>query len=139
MTIVRDAHGMLCPKCGQDDCIDVAALVHVRLTGSGSDADLSFDGSHEWDDDSRCCCGACGHGGTVSDFRKAAEQQMVRELVDLFGEKGRPDDFLDGHVHDAKFAEASQINNGGVEDQIAYLIAVEGFEAVRQMIEEDEQ
>jgi hypothetical protein len=65
---VKTEWAMACPKCGSDEYIDVAAVVWVRLTEDGTDADQPDNGNHEWDDDSRCTCGKCGHNGTVRDF-----------------------------------------------------------------------
>ena len=62
---------MRCPKCNEDDEIDVAATVMVRLTSDGTDADESQDGSHEWGDESKASCASCGFGGTVKDFEVA--------------------------------------------------------------------
>jgi hypothetical protein len=61
---------MTCPDCGHSDALDVAALVWVRLTRDGTDADASHDGSHEWDDDADCVCAACGWRGTVLNARR---------------------------------------------------------------------
>lgn len=53
-----------CPSCGSDDEIDIVAKVAVRLVHDGTDADMSRDGSHEWDDESPASCG-CGWEGKV--------------------------------------------------------------------------
>lgn len=60
--------GLACPQCGDDQHIDVAALVWVRLCPDGTDADISHDGSHEWDDSSNAVCWHCGFTGKVRDF-----------------------------------------------------------------------
>ena len=62
-------HEIKCPNCGRDDQLDVDAVVSIRLTPSGSDADMSEDGSHIWDDNSMCSCIACGGRGKVRDFK----------------------------------------------------------------------
>jgi len=67
MGTVKDYHEMVCPSCGSDESLDVVATVWVRLTPDGSDAALSQDGSHEWDNDSFCCCNACDWNGRVVD------------------------------------------------------------------------
>ncbi len=59
---------MACPKCGDEDHIDVAAVVWVRLTDDGTDLDAPKDGSHEWDDNSEAQCVACDYSGKVRDF-----------------------------------------------------------------------
>lgn len=58
---------MRCPQCLASNNIDVTAHVDVRLTRSGSDADASRSGDHEWDAASAASCG-CGFAGTVADF-----------------------------------------------------------------------
>jgi hypothetical protein len=59
---------MRCPKCGDEDHIDIAAEVWVRLTDDGDDADASRCGDHTWTHESAATCEACGHHGTVADF-----------------------------------------------------------------------
>lgn len=66
---VEKLHGVRCSECGDSDQLDVAATLWIRLTRNGSDADASFDGSHEWDDKSEIICNACNHTGTVGEFR----------------------------------------------------------------------
>jgi hypothetical protein len=39
---------MRCPKCGDEDHIDIHAAVWVRLTSDGTDADASACGDHVW-------------------------------------------------------------------------------------------
>ena len=56
-----------CPRCHQADEIDVWAMVWVRLTPVGTDADLSRVGDHEWDKRSPATC-ACGWEGLVRDL-----------------------------------------------------------------------
>ena len=67
-----------CPKCGDTDHIDVCANVWVRLTGDGSAADESQDGSHEYDGKSACVCAACGYNGTLAKFEKRRGLQPRR-------------------------------------------------------------
>jgi hypothetical protein len=76
MGTVLKTHDVKCPECGADDALDVAATLWVRLTPDGSDADLSHDGSHEWDANSNCLCG-CGWQGKVYEARKAAEKAVA--------------------------------------------------------------
>lgn len=66
---VLEAWGMQCPKCGHDDCQDIAVVTNVRLTPAGTDADASDDGAHEWDDQSDCQCTSYGEQGTVLHFK----------------------------------------------------------------------
>jgi hypothetical protein len=68
---------MKCSKCGGGHRPDIAALVQVRLTHDGTDADVSEDGGHHWDDDSSAACAACGYGGTVRDFNSTPRQHPL--------------------------------------------------------------
>ena len=68
-----------CPKCEDSDSLDVAAHVWVRLTDTGSDADESNDGSHEWGDEDAIQCIACGHSGKVAEFRVKEEADAVSQ------------------------------------------------------------
>jgi hypothetical protein len=58
-----------CPGCGETDQIDIQALVWVRLTGDGTDADESHEGDHVWTDSSLYFCGHCETSGRVSELR----------------------------------------------------------------------
>ena len=75
MQTVTKTWGMTCPGCGKDDRLDVAAMLWLRVTPEGTDADLSHDGSHEWDSNSNCLCG-CGWQGKVYDARTTAEKAV---------------------------------------------------------------
>lgn len=59
--------GMRCPKCKSSDSLDIQALVWIRLTEDGTDADASGDGSHHWEDGSSCVCRNCGWKGTAKE------------------------------------------------------------------------
>lgn len=63
MATVMQTFGMRCPSCKSDDAVDIQAVVWVRLTPNGTDADLSDDGSHEWDSASASRCSGCGWEG----------------------------------------------------------------------------
>jgi hypothetical protein len=69
---------MTCPQCGDDDRIDIAATVYVRLGLDGTDVAETENGDHEWDDDSTAVCNACGHTGTVRSFNTAAPTSKGR-------------------------------------------------------------
>ena len=56
---------MECPECKSPDEIDICAAVWVRVSPDGTDVTAADNGDHEWEDVSRCACGACGHEGTV--------------------------------------------------------------------------
>jgi hypothetical protein len=66
MTNVFD---LSCPACNGTD-IDVQALVWVRLTEDGTDADASHDSSHHWDKDCRFICRDCARQGLVSELKE---------------------------------------------------------------------
>lgn len=66
---VSGAWGLQCPTCAQDDQIDVAARVWVRLSTDGTDLTAAANGDHEWSDDAHATCHACGFAGTVKHFR----------------------------------------------------------------------
>jgi hypothetical protein len=59
---------MRCPKCGQDDQIDIRAAVWVRLCPDGTDIFAAENGDHEWNDDATAICQGCGHTATVGKF-----------------------------------------------------------------------
>ena len=67
MSVAKEWH-LRCPKCGRDDQLDIEALVMVRLTPDGTDADESISGDHTWGDDSVIVCAACDHTAKVKDF-----------------------------------------------------------------------
>jgi len=62
---------MRCPKCGNEDQLDVQAKLWIRLCEDGTDADASEDGNHEFGAESPAQCCACGHCGTVREFELA--------------------------------------------------------------------
>ena len=59
---------MECPACKSPHEIDICAAVWVPVWADGTDVTAADNGDHEWEDDSRCACGACGHEGTVRSF-----------------------------------------------------------------------
>lgn len=52
MTNTNCLEGIRCPKCGNEDCIKIVALIPCFVTDEGSEAV----GDHEWDDDSHAHC-----------------------------------------------------------------------------------
>jgi hypothetical protein len=66
---VKEAWNMACPKCGDDDQIDICAHVWVRLCPDGTDITEAENGDHEWSDSSKAVCCACGHTANVRKFR----------------------------------------------------------------------
>ncbi len=59
---------MRCPKCGDEDRIDIQASVWLRVCEDGTDADASRDGPHDFTPESPAVCSACGHWGSVKSF-----------------------------------------------------------------------
>ena len=68
LTPQGNCFNMRCPKCGCETQIDIQALVLVRLTADGTDADITGCGDHYWTDDSPAICAACDYTGTVKHF-----------------------------------------------------------------------
>jgi len=63
---------MKCPKCGDENEIDIQASVWLRVTSNGTDADASNCGDHHWTPASPAECGNCGYTGLVKDFEEQA-------------------------------------------------------------------
>jgi hypothetical protein len=61
-------HRLRCPECGQDDQLDIAATVWVRLCPDGTDVTAAECGDHEWDNTTPIKCCACDHSATVAAF-----------------------------------------------------------------------
>ena len=68
---------MRCPKCGDEDHIDIVAEVWVRLTGDGTDADASACGDYYYTPKSAAECAACDYAGTVADFTPRAAPTLL--------------------------------------------------------------
>jgi hypothetical protein len=67
---MTNAFDLSCPQCGSADSLDIQASVWVRLTGNGTDADLSHDGCHHWESTSFFQCCDCATSGRVSDLKE---------------------------------------------------------------------
>jgi ssDNA-binding Zn-finger/Zn-ribbon topoisomerase 1 len=63
--------GMRCPKCGDEDRLDIQATVWIRVCEDGTDADASRDGTHDYEPGSIARCDACGCCDTVREFELA--------------------------------------------------------------------
>lgn len=65
--------GMRCPNkdCGSEEPLHILTTTWVTVYDTGS----GVSDIQPWDDDSGCACLACGHSGTVSDFK--SENQEV--------------------------------------------------------------
>ena len=62
---------MRCPKCGDEDRLDIQATIWIRVYEDGTDADAAGDGNHDYEPSSPALCGACGYWGTVRQFELA--------------------------------------------------------------------
>lgn len=78
---VKSSFEMACPKCGDDADLHVTFTGTCRLVGNGSE-DC---GDHEWDNDSLCLCGECGHELTVDDFR--IKDELVLDMGNITDDK----------------------------------------------------
>ena len=65
-----DYFHLRCPVCGKSGEIDVNASIWARVTEDSTDAYLSHDGTHEWDDNSPARCANCTHSGKVGEFHQ---------------------------------------------------------------------
>ena len=74
---VKSIWQMACPKCGSDEHIDITALIVVRLTEDGTDADAPVHRDHEWDENSPAHCEKCGMHGVAGDFLAREDQQTI--------------------------------------------------------------
>jgi hypothetical protein len=75
--IADNEWNLRCPDCGGTDAIDIAATVWVRLCPDGTDATLSHNGDHGWDEDSSVCCAACGFQSQVRHLRQNARDEPL--------------------------------------------------------------
>jgi hypothetical protein len=71
---VKEAWNMACPNCGDDERIDIAAIVWVRLCPDGTDITEADNGDHEWTNKSKAVCCTCGHTSSVGKFTEARGQ-----------------------------------------------------------------
>jgi hypothetical protein len=65
---------MRCPKCGNEDRLDIQATVWIRVCEDGTDADAAegtSDLGHQYTPDSPAFCAACGHWAAVWQFELA--------------------------------------------------------------------
>lgn len=59
---------IVCPRCGDDDAIDVEATIWVRFTDDGTDAEAAGNGGYHYDNKSAAECGCCGHHDRLGKF-----------------------------------------------------------------------
>lgn len=134
--------GMRCPKCkGKGPYrINASCFAVVHDDGVNETTD------HEWSDDSTCLCLDCKNGGVVAQFRienqrrrrklkHKASEAVVAKLLELAGDKCLESEDLDEVVHDVASRSPSDINNGGLEDQIEYLVGALGAKDAKREIE----
>jgi len=57
-------------------------------------------------------------------------KELFKEIKDI----SIRDDELDDLVHDAKAAEASDVNNAGVDAQLEYLLEANGEQFIRSLL-----
>jgi Zn ribbon nucleic-acid-binding protein len=74
-TIMSNCFDFRCPRCGDEDSIDILAEVWLRVTADGTDADASANGHHEWISKSTAQCAACGHTARLAHFETEDEVQ----------------------------------------------------------------
>jgi hypothetical protein len=83
MSTVKEVWEMACPKCGQDDQLDIVVTLFARLLPNGTDPDQAGDenGDHEWDENSTCACRHCGWCGIVEDLHHGTEIDVAAERI----------------------------------------------------------
>lgn len=64
---LRSEYDMACPQCEQAEALSIEIVCTATLSIDGTEDN----GDHYWDDASPCSCDACGHSGTVAEFRVA--------------------------------------------------------------------
>ncbi len=62
---------MRCPKCGDEDRLDISARVWLRVCEDGTDATASRCGDQEFEPTSAAMSAVCDHVGTVWKFESA--------------------------------------------------------------------
>lgn len=59
---------MRCPKCDDENRIDIAVTLWLRVAEYGTHFDTSGNGAYDYTLKSLASCDRCLHGGTVTDF-----------------------------------------------------------------------
>lgn len=82
-TTVAIEHGIRCPKCGNDEEIEISCQLWVQLVPDGAET-VSQD--NEWDSKSPCVCRKCKHQATVADFtigrkKKKKQDEAAPDMV----------------------------------------------------------
>lgn len=75
--------GLSCPRCGQDEKLNITTETTWRVTDDGTEHVV---GDIAWDDDSLCYCPAsgCGFCGQVSEFRTVTSMCCSQCGADVF-------------------------------------------------------
>ena len=60
-----------CPKCGDQNRIDILAELWVHVAEDGTDARVSGHGGYEYTPKSLTSCRACGHSARLSTIRRS--------------------------------------------------------------------
>ena len=98
---------MRCPECGDENEIDIAATLWVRVCSDGTDADASGDSTHTFEPDSPAHCGHCGFHGTVRAFERpadegqpprSAERRLLQEILERLSSGPMQDEELAGRI-----------------------------------------
>lgn len=110
--------GFQCPTCGWTDSFDIVAECTVTMLDGGTTDERDF----EWDGDAHCSCCNCSLNGTVQHFRMDARQQLVRGIVPFLERNSIEAEHLDGAVDQEKSRQRADINNGGLDEQVEYLL-----------------
>ena len=112
---------MQCPSCFEHGPFEIVATATALVHDDGTDDSHGFD----YDLNDPCTCNNCRHHGQVMDFNRKARRKMLSlmEIADVTELSTKQPVVLDDMVHDAFSAQASSVNNDGVEAQIRYLLA----------------
>jgi hypothetical protein len=114
--------GFKCPDCGWTESFDIAAECTVIVKDDGTDDPRDF----HWGDAAHCQCVSCGCCGTVGDFHggknKYPQGLLAHEIAQFLERNNLEAEHLDGAVDQQKSSERANINNGGLDEQVSYLV-----------------
>ncbi|WP_315767575.1 MULTISPECIES: hypothetical protein [unclassified Bradyrhizobium] len=63
---------LVCPRCGADDRLEIASHLWLRVTETGTQADLT--GTYEYHPQSPAICTGCGFIGILRQFERADDK-----------------------------------------------------------------
>lgn len=123
MESLLDIYSLACPRCGNNEVLEIAITCLSRITSDGSEP---F-GDHDWDAASVCVCPICKHVATVAEFTSCpepanAEGALYNHAYD-FAFSIETSDASGGMVNGRHFREA-------IERRLAALSDDELIEAV---------